>query len=41
MCPWCRDARSEAEEGLCNLHEAERIGITLEQLESKGRQYDS
>jgi hypothetical protein len=31
-CPWCADPKSETEEGLCNMHEAERLGITQNQL---------
>lgn len=31
-CPWCEDDQSEAEEGLCQMHEAERLGITQDQL---------
>jgi hypothetical protein len=33
MCPWCLDPQSEVEEGLCRMHEAERLGVTEHQLD--------
>jgi hypothetical protein len=39
-CPWCADPKSEADTGLCNMHEAERLGITEQQLEAQIHQWE-
>jgi hypothetical protein len=31
-CPWCADPTSEAETGLCLPHEAERDGLTVDEV---------
>lgn len=32
-CPWCEDHKSEVEEGLCPMHEAELWGMTEAQVQ--------
>jgi hypothetical protein len=34
-CPWCDDGESEVEENLCLMHEAERLGVSYEQLQKQ------
>lgn len=38
MCPWCRDPNSEAEEGLCRMHEAELEGLSLSEIDRRDRE---